>query len=191
MLEIKCQERNSAKIFYLLSVILAIISGYILYLAFQPGSISGVWFGLVAFISFSGLFYILGHYHRTKYARLGHTPLFITEPAAQVGGAFRGRIRICKPHFSKVKHVTLTNIMYKGADSYNRYTTLHSSDGDCHPQHEAGYTWLDFEVEVPEEGRATQKLHNRSYFWELSMEYTEHLSLVKRSWLVEINPALE
>lgn len=188
MIEINSLEKSDAKAFYILSAVCSFIAGFIIWQAFLQTSSGGIWIAAFFFLIFGILFYCVGGYYRKKFSKLGPTPLFINEQSVHLGGGLGGQIRIDQPKFSKIHEVTLTNMYYRGGDNFDHCEVLNTSKGECQIRHELGVTWLDFEVLVPEYGCATKHKRNKKFYWLLSIEYTEDLSLVKRTWPIEIKP---
>ncbi len=187
MLEIKCKERNDAKVLYWFSAVLSLASAYIFYLAFQPASKAGAWFGAFGFLIFGGILYAFATYQKNKYQKLGDTPLALDDSSGFIGGHLKGRIRINKPNFTLVNSVTLSNWHYRGGNNSTEYNQLSAETTNCKIVPDNNITWLEFDVSVPENGRATEHYGNGEYYWLLSIEFTKDLSLFKRSWPVHVS----
>ncbi|WP_196140188.1 hypothetical protein [Aliikangiella sp. G2MR2-5] len=190
-MEIASNEKNQARGFYILSAIFGLITCAIFYIAIQPASKSGVWFAAFLFLIFALLFLFFAKFYQKKYEKLGATPLFIDELPPNIGELMTGKISVARPNFKKAKEVSLANIRYHGGNKNSQYDVLCSTKSECKLRFEKSATWLDFEIEIPSQGRASGRERNINIYWELSIAYTEDLSLVKRSWRITVNPAKE
>lgn len=179
-----------AAVFYGVSALLGLIAGAILYSALVGAASGGAWIGVFFFFVFAALFFFMGRYHHKKYHKLGHTPLFLEAESVRLGEPLKGKIKVSKANFSRVKQVTLKNKLYQGGSGYERWKTLQSAQADCHEICEAGATWLHFEMHVPAEGEASNQLGVKHYYWELSMQYTQDLSRVTRTWPLVIKSSV-
>lgn len=189
MIEIKCQERNTAKVLYWVAAVLLLISSYLIFKALFGVAANGIWVAVFLFLLFTLLFYAIAAYHQRKFNILGATPLFIPHSRIEIGETLRGRIRIKREDFKRVNQVTLANMFYQGGEHNSHSSEFCASKAYCQLKHEPDVTWLDFEVEVHKEGRATEDLGNKKIYWVLSFEYNQDLSVIKRSWRVKIYPA--
>jgi hypothetical protein len=186
MLEVAPEEQNLAKIFKLLAAIFSFLSVYMVWLVFFGNSSSGLWVGIFAFSASSALLFVIGKYHQDKYENLGDTILFLESANIALGGVLSGKVSIKQPHFSKVNKVCLTNLVYYGGHYNNRYEILVTVSTDCQLVFENDITWIEFHIKVPSSGRETSKRKNNHFYWELSIKYTENLSLTKRTWPVQV-----
>lgn len=186
---IASKEKSHGKVFKGLGVLMLLIAFFILWFVIFEKS-GQAWVASFMFLAMSAVFWGIGDYQQKKFDVLGETPLVITSKESKIGELLTGKIIINKIDFSKISQVSLTNFYYDGRQYDNgKIKKLRSVSGACEALQSNESTWLLFSIEVPISGKPTEDLRNRRYYWELSVEYTDKLTLYKRTWPVEILPA--
>lgn len=189
---IASKEKSLGKVFKGMAIAMLFIIMYLVWLGLFGSASGGIWIGAFLFFAFAGLCWGIGDYQQKKFDELGETPLVITSQGCKIGEALTGKIQINKARFSKISHVSLTNFYYDGRyRDTGQFEKLQTTQDTCDRVYENNVTWLVFSIKVPINGKTTKDLRNRRFYWEVSIEFTEKMTLYKRTWQVDILPAEE
>lgn len=147
--------------------------------------------GSFVFLIFTLLFYVLSAYSKKKYLQLGGTPLTITPGFCTLGEKVSGEISIARAQFNKVG--TLSLICWKkskaGTDSGSiRQDKVWETAITPTIKYSENKTVLSFEFTIPVDKKPTDESFTsaKKYYWELSFEFVESLSALKRSWKIPV-----
>ncbi len=186
------EEKNEGK-GILIAAILFFIPTFALALsAIFNASVSAA-IGSFVFLIFTSLLYICSVYSKRKYQQLGTTPLTITPGYCTLGDNINGSISVERAQFTKIKVLSL--ICWKkskaGTDSGSvRQDKVWETSITPKINYLESTTILDFEFTIPADKKPTDERFTsaKKYYWELSFEFVESLSKLKRCWKIPVKP---
>ncbi|KPA51914.1 hypothetical protein VT25_17680 [Photobacterium leiognathi subsp. mandapamensis] len=185
---IHCKEKTIANVFFIFSFVL-FLALLLITIAFIRNESAGIiWlFAMLPFVAFLLLMFFIGRYYRKKYNLLGDTPLYLPETQYTLGRLLPAMIEIDHPQFTRVANVTLCCLQSTSGRS-SAINTVWQSDIMIEPEYSNNQTHLLFNLFIPTSEKATDTsgFSKAKYVWEVSFEYIDKMTKVKRSWVIPV-----
>ncbi len=165
--------------------IVSILAGFSIALG---NSKAGSYFFVIPFFVMAGLLAVIGRHYQKKYQILGQTPLHLKGSCCVIGQETPVKITVCKPNFERVHELKLVCWRRQSSSNQSGYQEVWSDRFAVSKSTNSEQTLLCATIIVPEGKKPTTRslLASNKYHWELSFEYVDSMSLIKRTWKLPV-----
>ena len=182
------EEKNTGKGLVGAGIVLFIISILAGFSIALGNSKAGSYFFIAPFFVMAGLLTVIGRHYQKKYQILGQTPLELEGGCCVIGQETPAKITVFKPNFGRVQELKLTCWRRHSGSSQTGYQEVWSERFAVNQCTDAAHTQLSATIIVPEGKKPTTRslMARNKHHWELSFEYVESMSLIKRTWKLAV-----
>lgn len=186
---IASEEKNIGKVISITALVLLVFVLLNSMSLFSSSAKPGGWFLLIPFFVICALMLVIGRYQQKKYDRLGATPLKLSSDECKLGQSTRATITVGYNDFTRVNQLSLKCWRRNSSSETTSYDEVWGAEITPTIRACPMGTELEFDIVIPADKKPTNRggWGAKKYHWELSFEYVEAMTAIKRTWKIPVS----